>query len=139
MNATNDSTAQAGQVLFALDGRDAIAETGTVQFFRSLALGDEGADVVQLKQILLAAGDYPGPMTDLFTEQTQFALAQWQAAHGYPNTTPATPQSVTVSLEQGNGYALGDQVSAGLIIGPPASTAAAVSGARPPPPFWPPR
>jgi hypothetical protein len=123
--STNDSTTQAGQVMFALNGRDAIAETGTVQFFRSLAPGDEGADVLQLKQILLAAGDDPGPMTDQFTEQTQFALAQWQAAHDYPNATPASPQSVTVSLEQGNGYALGAQVSAGLIIGPPATEAAA--------------
>ena len=77
--------------MFALNGRDAIAETGTVPFFRSLAPGDEGADVLQLKQILLAAGDDPGPMTDLFTEQTQFALAQWQAQHNYPNATPATP------------------------------------------------
>ena len=89
-------------------------------FFRSLGPGDEGNDVLQLKQILLAAGDDPGPMTPLFTEQTQFALAQWQAQHNYPNAVPATPQSVTVALEQGTGYTLGDDVSAGLIIGPPA-------------------
>jgi len=125
--STDDSTTQAGQAMFALNGRDAIAETGTVPFFRSLAPGDEGADVVQLKQILLAAGDDPGPMTDLFTPQTQFALAQWQAQHDYPNATPASPQSVTVALQQGTGYKLGDQVSAGLIIGPPAPTAAAAS------------
>ncbi len=124
----DDSTTNAGQAMFALNGRDAIAETGSVPFFRSLALGDEGADVLQLKQILLAAGDDPGPMTDLFTEQTQFALAQWQAQHNYPNATPATAQSVTVALQQGTGYKLGDQVSAGLIIGPPAQTLAARSG-----------
>ena len=78
--STDDSTAHAGQTMFALDGRSAIAETGTVPFFRSLGPGDEGNDVLQLKRILLAAGDDPGPMTSLFTEQTQFALAQWQAA-----------------------------------------------------------
>lgn len=122
--STDDSTAQAGQPLFALDGRDAIAEAGTVPFFRSLAPGDEGNDVLQLKQILSAAGDYPGPITPLFTEQTQFALAQWQAQHKYPNSSPASPESVTVALQQGPGYSLGDQVSAGLIIGPPAQTAA---------------
>ena len=38
--------------MFALNGRDAIAEKGTVPFFRSLAPGDQGDDVVQLKQIL---------------------------------------------------------------------------------------
>jgi len=124
--STDNSTAQSGQPLFALDGRDAIAEGGLVPFFRALAPGDEGNDVLQLKQILLAAGDDPGPMTPLFTEQTQFALAQWQAQHKYPNSAPASPQSVTVALQQGPGYALGNDVSAGLIIGPPtAQTAAA--------------
>ncbi len=125
----DDSTTQAGQAMFALNGRDAIAETGLVPFFRALAPGDEGADVLQLKQILLAAGDDPGPMTDLFTPQTQFALAQWQAQHNYPNATPASPQSVTVALQQGTGYKLGNDVSAGLIIGPPAPQTAADSSA----------
>jgi hypothetical protein len=123
----DNSTTQAGQSMFALNGRDAIAETGIVPFFRALAPGDEGNDVLQLKQILLAAGDDPGPMTDLFTQQTQFALAQWQAQHNYPNATPASPQSVTVTLQQGTGYQLGDDVSAGLIIGPPAATTASHS------------
>ena len=63
--------------------------------------------MLQLKQILAAAGDYPGPVNNLYTEQTQFALAQWQAQHHYPNSTPATPQSVTVALAQGSGYKLG--------------------------------
>jgi hypothetical protein len=67
-------------------------------------------------------------MTSLFTAQTQFALAQWQAQHNYPNATPATPQSVTVTLQQGSGYALGDDVSAGLIIGPPAQTVTSRTG-----------
>ena len=75
--------------------------------------------MLELKQILDAAGDYPGPSDDLYTEQTQFALAQWQAQHHYPNSTPANPQSVTVSLEQGQGYELGNQSTAGLVIGPP--------------------
>ena len=90
-------------------------------FFRSLGPGDQGEDVLQLKQILAAAGDYPGPMNNYFNQQTQFALAQWQAQHHYPNSTPANPESVTVSLEQGTGYKLGAQDSAGLIIGPPAA------------------
>ena len=129
--ATDDSTTKAGQAMFALNGRDAIAETGTVPFFRSLAPGDEGNDVLQLKQILLAAGDDPGPMTDLFTPQTQFALAQWQAQHNYPNATPATPQSVTVALQEGTGYALGDDIAAGLIIGPPAAPTVTGPAAEP--------
>ena len=129
VTATDGSTVHPGKRLFALNGRPAVAEQGTVRFFRSLTLGDEGQDVLQLKKILAAAGDYPGPMTDYFNQQTQFALAQWQAQEGYPNATPATQQAVTVSLEQGSGYKVGAQDSAGLTIGPPAAQAtAAVRG-----------
>ncbi|MGP8060894.1 MAG: Calx-beta domain-containing protein [Acidimicrobiales bacterium] len=119
VNSTNGSFARAGDSMFQINGRRAIAENGSVAFFRSLAPGDQGDDVLQLKQILAAAGDYPGPMNNQFTQQTQFALAQWQAQNHYPNSTPANPESVTVALEQGAGYKVGSQDSAGLIIGPP--------------------
>ncbi len=105
-------------------------EPGLLPFFRSLAPGDQGVDVLELKQILAAAGDDPGTMDNYFSQQTQFALAQWQAQHHYPNATPANPESVTVSLQQGTGYKVGTQSAAGLIIGPPAArtTSATVSG-----------
>jgi hypothetical protein len=128
VETSNGKTANVGDTLFALNGRDAIAEPGALPFFRSLAPGDDGDDVLELKHILAAAGDYPGPMNTLFTEQTQFALAQWQAQHGYPNATPATQQAVTVSLAQGPGYKIGNEDSAGLVIGPPPGrTTAAVT------------
>jgi hypothetical protein len=124
-------TNQVGQSLFALGGRNAVAEPGTLPFFRSLVPGDSGPDVLELKQILAASGDYPGTIDDNFTQQTQFALAQWQAQQGYPNATPANPEAVTVSLEQGTGYQLGTQDSAPLVIGPPApQTTARRTGAR---------
>lgn len=127
----NGTTTRAGDSMFAINGRRAIAEEGAVPFFRSLAPGDQGDDVTQLKQILAGSGDYPGAMDNQFTQQTQFALAQWQAQHHYPNSTPASPQSVTVSLEQGTGYKLGSQASAGLIIGPPPAQTAALTSAHP--------
>src|SRR6478752_10790857 len=77
------SRARSGQRLFAIDGRTAIAEPGAVRFFRPLDVGDRGDDVLQLKRILAAAGDNPGAMETLFTEQKRFALAQWQAKHHY--------------------------------------------------------
>ena len=130
VSAKAQAFTSAGQVMFALNGRAGIAENGNLPFFRSLVPGDSGADVLELKQILDAAGDYAGPSNNLYTEQTQFALAQWQAQHGYPNSTPATPQSVSVSLEQGTGYELGDQDTAGLIIGPPATQTASVTAEK---------
>jgi multidrug efflux pump subunit AcrA (membrane-fusion protein) len=114
--AKDGSVARAGARLFALDGRDAIAEPGNIRFFRPLDAGDRGDDVLQLKRILAAAGYSPGPMNTRFTEQTRFALAQWQAQHHYPGAVPRTPQTVTVSLGQGSGYQVGAQSSAGLTI-----------------------
>ena len=132
VTASDGSTTRAGQTMFAINGRNAIAEQGTVPFFRSLAPGDQGDDVLQLKKILSAAGDYPGPLDNYFNQQTQFALAQWQAQNHYPNSTPANPEAVTVSLEQGTGYELGDEDSAPLIIGPPTAqtTADRTGGTR---------
>jgi hypothetical protein len=131
--ATDGSITQVGQSMFALNGRDAIAEPGATPFFRPLAPGDTGDDVLELKRILAAAGDYPGSLTDnRFTEQTQFALAQWQAQHHYPNTAPANNETVNVALQQGPGYQVGAKSSAGLTIGPPpsATPAAWYGGAR---------
>jgi len=123
---------QVRQTMFALGGRNAVAEPGWLPFFRSLVPGDSGPDVLELKQILAASGNYPGTLDDNFTQQTQFALAQWQAQQGYPNSTPANPEAVTVSLQQGTGYQLGPQDSAPLVIGPPAAqTAVHRTGGRP--------
>ena len=61
VTSTDGDVTQAGQTMFALNGRNAVAEPGSLPFFRSLAPGDQGADVLELKQILAAAGDYPGP------------------------------------------------------------------------------
>ncbi len=131
VTATDGQTGRNGQTLFAVNGHNAVAEDGTIPFFRPLSLGDQGTDVLQLKKILASSGDYPGPANDYFTSSTTFALAQWQAQHGYPNSTPATAQSVDVSLEQGTGYKLGAADSAGLTINPPpARTTAATSRGR---------
>jgi multidrug efflux pump subunit AcrA (membrane-fusion protein) len=111
------STVEAGQSLLALDGRDAVAVAGDQPFFRSLDVGSRGQDVKQLEAVLAAAGYQPGPVDELYTEQTRFALAQWQSAHGYPGATPEHRETVTVSLGQGAGYTLGAETSAGVTIG----------------------
>ena len=126
VTSTAGDVTKAGQTLFSLGGRNAIAESGTFPFYRSLVPGDQGPDVLQLKKILAAAGDSPGTIDNTFTQQTQAALAQWQAQNGYPNSTPANPQAVTVSLVQGTGYQLGTQYAAPLTISPPVPHTAAL-------------
>ena len=113
------ATLTAGEAILALDGRDSVTAAGAFPFFRKLDVGAEGTDVLQLEQILKDAGYSPGTVDQLYTVQTSFALAQWQAAHGYPGATPQTSQTVNVALQQGAGYELGAQTSAGLTIGPP--------------------
>ena len=127
---TTGATAHAGDKLFALDGRDAIAEPGTVSFFRPLGPGDRGDDVLQLKKILAAAGDNPGTMDTEFTQQTQNALAQWQAQHHYPSGTDGGPAVGDGGPHPGVGLQAGRlRAAAGLIIGPPpAQTTAAGTG-----------
>ena len=121
-----------GDRILAVDGRVSVAAPGVFPFFRKLDVGAEGADVQQLKGILAAAGFQPGPLDTRFTEQTRFALGQWQAARGYPGAAPSAGQAVTVALQQGAGYELGAQTSAGLTIGPPpARRTAARPGFRP--------
>ncbi len=115
-----------GDAILAVDGRRSVASPGLFPFFRKLDVGAEGSDVLQLKSILAAAGFQPGPDDLRYTEQTRFAVGQWQAAKGYPGASPSTSQTVNVSLQQGSGYQLGPQTSAGLTIGPPPARKAAV-------------
>ncbi|MBM3658139.1 MAG: HlyD family efflux transporter periplasmic adaptor subunit [Actinobacteria bacterium] len=114
-----------GDRILAVDGRASVAFPGLFPFFRKLDVGAEGLDVQQLKTILAADGFQPGPADTRYTEQTRFALSQWQAARGYPGSTPSTSQTVNVALQQGAGYELGPQTSAGLTIGPPPARKAA--------------
>ena len=76
--------ARAEHRLFALDGRDAIAEPGATRFFRPLDVGDRGDDVLQLKRILAASGYNPGAMDTVFTEQTRFALRSGRHSTTHP-------------------------------------------------------
>ena len=102
--AKDGSNADAGDRLFASTAATRSRSRATVRFFRPLGVGDRGDDVLQLKQILAAVRVQPRSMNTVFTEQTRFALAQWQAQHHYPGATPVTPQTVTRLAQPGHGY-----------------------------------
>jgi multidrug efflux pump subunit AcrA (membrane-fusion protein) len=124
---------QTGQPMLAVNGRDAVAEPGFFPFFRSLDVGDTGPDVLQLNQILASTGYNVGKVGSLYTDQTRFALAQWQADHGYPGVAPQKPQTVTVSLAQSAAYKVGPRGTAAVTIGPsPPIVPARTSKAGPP-------
>jgi hypothetical protein len=126
---SDGTVVQTGQSMMSINGRDAVAERGFFPFFRSLDVGDSGPDVLQLNQILAQDGYSPGPVGPQYTQQTKFALAQWQAAHDYPGAVPEKPQTVTVSLTQSNAYKVGPESTAAVTIGPPPATALAARSA----------
>jgi len=130
VSVKDGAVVHAGASIIGVNGREAVAEMGSFPFFRPLDVGDMGEDVRQLDQILAGAGYDPGPIGTLYTTQTQFALAQWQAAHGYPGAVPDKPETVTVSLQPSGSYKVGAQNTAGVVIGPPSGGASAVASRR---------
>lgn len=123
-------TVGAGDVLFALDGRAAVAVNGSFSFFRPLDVGSDGPDVQQLEEILSAAGYGVGRVDSLFTEDTRRGLARWQIDRGYGGATPEPDETITVSLGSNSaGYTLGKRNTAAFTIGPSVPTVRA-SGAH---------
>lgn len=131
VSVKDGTTVNAGQPILGLNGREMVAEPGSVPFFRSLTVGDQGPDVRQLDQILAGAGYDPGPIGSVFTQQTAAALSAWQTAHGYPGLAPDRPLTLTVSLQPSGAYKLGPQSTAGLVIGGVSTSSRVASTVRP--------
>lgn len=112
-------TVEPGDPLFALDGRTAVAVEGSFAFFRTLDVGSDGPDVLQLETILTEAG-YPIDEVDtLFTEDTRRALTDWQLDRGYGGATPEPVETITVSLAPNQaGYQIGKANTVAAAIQP---------------------
>ncbi|MEY3147652.1 MAG: hypothetical protein RL688_871, partial [Actinomycetota bacterium] len=78
ISVEDGDTVEAGDGVFALDGRTAVAVPGDFSFYRELSVGSVGPDVKQLETILNDNGYAINSVDSLFTEQTRSALAQWQ-------------------------------------------------------------
>ncbi len=108
VNVKDAQEVNAGDAIFALDGREAVAVKGDFSFFRTLDVGSDGPDVQQLERILASDGFSPGRVDRTFTEQTRSALAKWQAVHGYGGAKPETDETVQLSLTGNSaGYKIG--------------------------------
>ncbi len=117
-------TVSAGDVLYSLDGRVAVAVNGEFAFYRQLGVGSDGPDVRQLEAILSDAGYAAGEVDGLFTEETRSGLAAWQADHGYGGVDSEVDEVVNVTLG-GNpaGYTVGAVNTVSVLIGPAAGPA----------------
>lgn len=75
-----------GERIFAVDGDPVVLMNGTTPAWRTLASGDEGADVLQLERNLAALGHDPGTVDDEYTSATATAVRAWQEEWGMAQT-----------------------------------------------------
>jgi len=75
-----------GERIFEVDGEPVILMDGSTPAWRTMAHGDEGADVLQLERNLAALGYDPGTVDDDFTSATTAAVRAWQEDWGMPET-----------------------------------------------------
>ena len=119
VTVSEGDTIEAGDQLVAVDGRTSVAVDGTIPFYRSLTVGSEGPDVLQLERVLQDAGYAIETADSLFTEETRDALAQWQFDRGYASGQAETDETVTLTLSPNPaGYTVGRANSAAFTIVP---------------------
>ena len=119
VNVEDGETIEVGDSLFGLDGRAAVAVPGDFAFYRTLDVGSDGPDVLQLETILSQAGYPISAVDELFTEETRAALTRWQVDHGYGGATPESTETITVGLMSNSaGYSVGKQNTVAFTIEP---------------------
>ena len=112
-------TINAGDILYAIDGRAAVAVDGEFSFFRRLDVGSDGPDVLQLETILSASGYDVGIVDQLFTEETRSGLRDWQIARGYGGASPEPNENIIISLSSNTaGYSIGAQNTIAIELQP---------------------
>ena len=112
-------TINAGDVLYAIDGRAAVAVDGEFSFFRRLDVGSDGPDVLQLETILSESGYDVGTVDQLFTEETRSGLRSWQIARGYGGASPEPNENIIISLSSNTaGYSIGAQNTIAIELQP---------------------
>ena len=132
ISVEDGDTVEAGDGVFALDGRTAVAVAGDFSFYRQLTVGSVGPDVKQLETILNDNGYAISSVDSLFTEQTRSALAKWQFDRGYSGSANESDETVTVSLSSNSAaYSVGRANTAAFVVTPsvPSGTGSTFRGA----------
>ena len=112
-------TINTGDVLYAIDGRAAVAVDGEFSFFRRLDVGSDGPDVLQLETILSSEGYDVGVIDQLYTESTRVGLREWQIDRGYGGASPEPNENIVVSLSSNSaGYTIGAKNTVAIELQP---------------------
>ena len=112
-------TINTGDVLYAIDGRAAVAVDGEFSFFRRLDVGSDGPDVLQLETILSSEGYDVGVIDQLYTESTRAGLREWQIDRGYGGASPEPNENIIISLSSNSaGYTIGAKNTVAIELQP---------------------
>lgn len=84
--ARSGTPVEAGDVLYTVDLAPVFAARGTVPAFRTLAQGDEGADVRQLQRLLRAVGVRADAPDGVYGSATTEQVKAWQTRTGQKST-----------------------------------------------------
>ena len=82
IDVASGDVVEPGDVLYTINLRPVVGATGLVPAFRDLALGDNGADVRQLQELLIEVGFLDSAPDGQFDERTEAAVRAWQASLG---------------------------------------------------------
>ncbi len=83
--AAGDEVSQ-GSTLYLVDQRPIVVAQGGVPAYRAIAKGDEGTDVAQIQEMLVATGHYKGVADGKAGAGTIAAIRSWQKASGVQQT-----------------------------------------------------
>ncbi|HEC10198.1 MAG TPA: peptidoglycan-binding protein [Acidimicrobiales bacterium] len=123
-----------GDYLFSLDGRPVVAVAGSFPFYREIRYRDEGDDVVQLQEILVADGESI-EVDGIFGPATQRALEQFydrrglSAPHG-EGADPAEIRSLRAALRSAESDVVGRQLELDTLRADSPGDAMAISQAE---------
>lgn len=117
-----------GITLLTVSGRPVFVLQGRIPAYRDMVPGIRGEDVRQLEQALVRLGFNPGPIDDVYDEQTAQAVAAWYTANKWEPFGPTREQlAALTALEREVSDALKARTAAETAA---ASTALAVEAAR---------
>lgn len=92
---------QEGDVVFTASGRPIFILEGDIPAYRDLVPGNSGDDVRQLERALKRLGFNPGPVDEVFDEDTSAAVAAWYKSAGWEPFEPTLEQLANIrALEQ---------------------------------------
>ncbi len=81
-----------GDVLYEIAGRPTFVLQGDLPLFRTVRIGDEGEDVLQLQLALKRLGFEPGELDGVYGDETEDAVVAFYESRGYEPLEPTDAQ-----------------------------------------------